>query len=70
MKSLNLKNMIEMYYRAYANEKVWDAFYQMYLLGFISFETWDKFIDACGFWVYDKEKRKIITTFDNKVVEI
>lgn len=70
MKKLNLKNMTEMYYRAYANEKVWNAFYQMYLLDFISYETWVAFFERCKNWVYDEDKHCVVTMFDNEVVRI
>lgn len=58
-KALNLKNMKEtlVNYSAGQEEfdKIWDTFYQMAVLGFISRDTWGKFSDQCAGWYVDEE---------------
>ena len=58
MKSLNLKNMKETLVNYSWDQeefsKIWDVFYQMSVLGFISKETWKKFWEQCRGWYYDE----------------
>lgn len=58
-KALNLKNMKEtlINYSGCTSEfdKIWDSFYQMTCVGFISRETWQKFFDQCAGWYIDEE---------------
>lgn len=68
--NLNLKNMIQRYYDSKADQKVWDAYYVMYAMGFLTRETWNKFYEACKDWVYDEEKHAVIEMFTDKVVRI
>lgn len=35
--------------------KIWNVFYQMVLMGFISAETWVKFANECRGWYVDEE---------------
>lgn len=58
-KVLNLKNMKEtiVNYSESQEEfdKIWDGFYQMACIGFISQDIWEKFFDQCGGWYVDEE---------------
>lgn len=58
-KALNLKNMKEtiVNYSGSQEEfdKIWDGFYQMACIGFISQDTWGKFFDQCRGWYVDEE---------------
>lgn len=58
-KMLNLKNMKETIVNYSGDQKefdkIWDSFYQMSFLGFISYETWQKFSDHCAGWYIDEE---------------
>ena len=58
-KSLNLKNMKETIVNYSGDQedfnKIWDTFYQMSVLGFISRDTWKKFCDQCSEWYVDDE---------------
>lgn len=51
-KLLNLKNMKETIVNYSGDQKefdkIWDAFYQMACIGFISQDTWIKFFDQCA----------------------
>lgn len=59
MKTLNLKNMKETIVNYSCDreefDKIWDSFYQMAFLGFISQDTWRKFCDQCGGWYVDEQ---------------
>ena len=59
VKALNLKNMKEtiINYSADQNEfnKIWDTFYNMYCVGFISLDTWSKFFEQCHGWYIDDD---------------
>lgn len=60
-KTLNIKNMKEtiVNYSSDVKEwdKIWDGFYQMACLGFISQDTWKKFSDECkGWYIYEDDK--------------
>ena len=59
MKALNLKNMKETLVNYSGDQKefdkIWDAFYQMSCIGFISQDTWRKFFDKCAGWYVDEE---------------
>ena len=68
--SLNLKNMKKRYFQSNADENVWNAFYKMYAMGFISMEVWNKFFEACKDWVWDEDKNAVIEMFTEKVVRI
>lgn len=58
MKALNLKNMKETLVNYSRDQeefgKIWNGFYQMVCLGFISRETWNKFANQCRGWYYDE----------------
>ena len=58
-KSLNLKNMKETIVNYSGDQedfnKIWDTFYQMSILGFISHDTWKKFYEQCSGWYVDDE---------------
>ena len=59
MKALNLKNMKETLVNYSGDQKefdkIWDGFYQMACIGFISQDTWRKFYDQCAGWYIDSE---------------
>ena len=58
MKALNLKNMKETLVNYSGNQEefseLWNMFYQMTCLGFISWKTWYKFDNQCRGWYYDE----------------
>ena len=58
MKALNLKNMKETLVNYSGNQyefsKIWDEFYDMHCMGFISSKTWKKFWEQCRGWYYDE----------------
>ena len=58
MKALNLKNMKESLVNYSVNQKefskIWNGFYQLVRMGFISRETWIKFEEQCSGWYYDE----------------
>ena len=58
MKVLNMKNMKETLVNYSGNQeefsKIWDMFYDLVCLGFISWETWKKFNEQCRGWYYDE----------------
>lgn len=58
-KLLNLKNMKETIVNYSGDQKefdkIWDAFYQMACIGFISQDTWIKFFAQCVGWYVDEE---------------
>ena len=62
-KALNLKNMKEtiVNYSGYQEEfnRIWDVFYQMACLGFISQDTWKKFYEQCSGWYIDSENARV-----------
>ena len=68
--TLNLKNMMQRYYDSKADNKVWDSFFVMYSMDFISYNTWMKFFEKCKDWVWDEEKHCVITMFEEKIVKI
>ena len=54
--TLNVKNMKETYKHAKKDmPKVWETFYTMYMMGFITSEEWNKFYDTCKDWYYEEE---------------
>lgn len=63
-KALNLKNMKETIVNYSGNQKdfdtIWDAFYNMACIGFISSDTWKKFSDQCAGWYVDEENACIL----------
>ena len=63
MKNLNLKNMKEtlVNYSEYQSEfdRIWNAFYEMVCLGFISQDTWRKFFEQCKGWYVDETNAEI-----------
>lgn len=58
-KALNLKNMKETIVNYSSDQeefnKIWNAFYYMSCLDFISRDTWYKFCDQCAGWYVDEE---------------
>ncbi|MEE1400919.1 MAG: hypothetical protein UF305_01325 [Oscillospiraceae bacterium] len=63
-KALNLKNMKETIVNYSGDQKefdkIWDAFYQMACIGFISPDTWKKFLDQCAGWYVDEENACVL----------
>lgn len=59
MKLLNLKNMKETLVNYSGDQEefseIWNGFYKMFRMGFISWETWSKFFKQCHGWYYDEE---------------
>ena len=57
-KAVNLKNMKEALVNYSGNQKefskIWNEFYGMLCMGFISLETWIKFYKQCNGWYYDE----------------
>lgn len=58
-KALNLKNMKEAIVNYSGDQKefdkIWDSFYHMACIGFISQDTWIKFFEQCDGWYVDEE---------------
>lgn len=58
-KTLNLKNMKETIVNCSGDQKefdkIWDAFYMMACINFISQDTWRKFFEQCRGWYIDEE---------------
>ena len=58
-KSLNLKNMKESLVNYSGDQlefdKIWNAFYQMSIIGFISRDIWENFWKQCAGWYVDAE---------------
>ena len=58
VKALNLKNMKETLVNYSGDQeefsKIWNEFYQMTCLGFISQKTWRKFSEQCRGWYVDE----------------
>ena len=59
-KALNLKNMKETIVNYSGDQKefdkIWDGFYQMACIGFISWHTWGKFLKQCKGWYVDEKE--------------
>lgn len=70
-KALNLKNMKETIINYSGDQKefdkIWDAFYQMACIGFISQNTWKKFSDKCAGWYVD-DKNACVRDENEKIV--
>jgi len=68
-KTLTLKNMVETYVNYTADQremdKLWDAYYQMYCVGFIDAVTWDKFSNLCHGWFFDEDCCAMFAADDN-----
>lgn len=57
VKEFNLENMVKAYYAVPSEkEKVTKVFEEMYVLGFLNFDTWNLFYEYC---VEDNIKEKI-----------
>lgn len=58
-KLLNLKNMKETIVNYSGDQRVfeelWDSFYRMACIGFISQDTWTKFCNQCVGWYVDEK---------------
>lgn len=58
-KALNMKNMKETIVNYSGDQKefdkIWDAFYQMACIGFISNDVWEKFYNQCACWYVDEK---------------
>lgn len=72
-KGLNIKNMKEslVNYSCMQSEleKIWNTFYQMTCLGFISGDTWDKFSEQChGWYVTDDSSEVRDSAHNDKVI--
>ena len=73
MKNLNLKNMKEtlVNYSECQSEfdKIWDTFYEMVCLDYISHDTWKKFYEQCKGWYVDETNAEIRDSeHDNKII--
>ena len=59
VKALNMKNMKETIVNYSGDQKefdkIWDAFYQMACIGFISNDVWEKFYKQCAGWYVDEK---------------
>lgn len=73
MKNLNLKNMKETIVNYSDNQKefdkIWDTFYNMSCLGFITLETWKKFYEQTSSWYVDEKNACIRDETDNIIWE-
>lgn len=62
-KGLNVKNMKEVLINFSAEqgefEKIWDGFYQMACLGFITRDAWNRFHAECRGWYIDEENQLV-----------
>ncbi len=63
VKALNIKNMKETLIN-YSGEqkemdKIWDGFYQMACIGFISQDTWRKFFEQCKGWYVTEDQSEV-----------
>ena len=72
-KGLNVKNMKEtlVNYSGMQSEleKIWNTFYEMACLGFISDDAWDKFSAQChGWYVTDDGSEVRDSAHDDKVI--
>ncbi len=58
VKALTVKNMKETLVNDSHSQKefnrIWDTFYQMFVLRYISISIWVKFFENCRGWYYDK----------------
>ena len=73
VKSLNIKNMKETLINYSGNQeemnKIWDSFYQMCCLDFISRDTWCKFFDQCKGWYVTEDNSEVRDSeHDDKVI--
>ena len=60
-RNLNVRNMKDTYLYARADmRKVWEAFYTMYQMDFISCDEWHKFFEACKSWEYDSTQNAVV----------
>ena len=72
-KALNIKNMKETLIN-YSGEqkemdKIWDGFYQMACIGFISHDTWRKFFEQCKGWYVTADQSEVRDgEHDDKVI--
>lgn len=73
MKNLNLKNMKETIVNYSGDQKefdkIWDTFYNMTCIGFISQETWKKFDEQTKGWYIDEENACICEGTDTIIWE-
>lgn len=72
-KALNIRNMKETLIN-YSGEqkemdKIWDSFYQMACLGFISQDAWRKFFEQCKGWYVTEDQSEVRDSeHDDKVI--
>lgn len=63
VKSLNLKNMKETLVNYSGNvddlNTIWDTFYKMRTMGFISNDTWRKFCNECAGWYVTEDQNEV-----------
>lgn len=63
-KALNLKNMKETIVNYSGDQKefnkIWNTFYYMSYLGFISQDTWKTFYTQCAGWYIDEENACVL----------
>ena len=71
-KSLNIKNMKESIVNCSGGQegfdKIWETFYWMACLGFISPDTWRKFNDQCRGWCVDEVNGCVYDVQDGSTV--
>lgn len=62
-KSLSIKNMKETLINYSGEQKelerIWDGFYQMTTLGFISRDAWKKFFEQCKGWYVTEDQSEV-----------
>lgn len=63
VKGLNIKNMKETLVNYSGNvddlNMIWDTFYKMCTMGFISNDTWKKFYDECAGWYVTEDQNEV-----------
>lgn len=70
-KNLTIKNIIHEIADSNCElDRVWDTFYRLYCLGFISREAWNKISDTCkGYYYNEKDGFIHDRNNDNKIVD-
>lgn len=67
--TLNVKNMKNTYMNAKSDmPTVWEAFYTMHCMNYISREEWEKFYKKCAGWSYDKDLDAVVDYDTGKVI--
>lgn len=67
--TLNVKNMKNTYMNAKSDmPTVWDAFFKMHCMNYISHDEWWKFSKKCESWYYDTNLDAVIDSSTGKVI--